>query len=90
MGPLTNLGAVLGFYGDLPGPASKVPLPVVHYGSVVIRDSKTVDAAVAVLSKVVLAVWREKYKRWMLIRVKFYLKLSNAIESFNNFFLSFG
>lgn len=52
MFPLTNGCAVLGFDGRLPWPLSKVTLAVMHYGSIVVWNAKTVDRSVAVFSKV--------------------------------------
>lgn len=54
MTPLTNGCAIFGSYGGLPWPLGKVSLAVVHYGSVVVRNAKTVDGTMAVLIKVVL------------------------------------
>ena len=56
MFPLTDGCAVLGFDGGLPGQLSKITLAVVHYGSIVVRNAKTVDRSMAVFPKVVFRV----------------------------------
>ena len=41
-------------YGSLPWPLCKCSLPVMHYGSVVVRNSQAVNRTMAILLKVVL------------------------------------
>ena len=43
--------------GDLPRPFSKVVCPVMHYGSVIIRDSQAVDSIGGVLVEVMSLVF---------------------------------
>ena len=44
-------------YGSLPWPLCKCSLPVMHYGSVVVRNSQAVNRTMAILLKVVLVFW---------------------------------
>lgn len=61
MTPLTNRHPRFpGSYGGLPRPASKISLAVMHYGSVVIRNTQAVDGTVTVLIKVMLVLCKKK------------------------------
>ena len=53
---LTNGRAILDFYGGLPWPIGEVPLPVVHYGSIVVWNTKTVDCSRGVFPEVVFLI----------------------------------
>ena len=44
-------------YGSLPWPLCKCSPPVMHYGSVVVRNSQAVNRTMAILLKVVLVFW---------------------------------
>ena len=60
MTPLTNgCPWFLWSYGSLPWPLGKVSLAVVHYGSVVVRNSQAVDGTMTILFEVVLVIWRD-------------------------------
>jgi len=54
MTPLTNRCAILGPYGGLPWPLGKIALAIMHYGSVIVRNTQAVDGTMTVLIEVVL------------------------------------
>ena len=53
MFPLTDGCIFLGSDSNLPWPFCEVMLAVMHYGSVVVRNTKTVNRSVVVFPKVV-------------------------------------
>ena len=68
MTPLTNRHPRFpGSYGGLPRPASKISLAVMHYGSVVIRNTQAVDGTVTVLIKVMLVLCKKNFKNCHLL-----------------------
>ena len=57
--PLANRCAVPSFDGNLPWPICKLMLAIMHYGIIVVGNTKTVDRPVAVFSKVECLAWRK-------------------------------